>query len=117
MYSHCENLWADNSGSGIGHKNTSYYGGAEYVASNQVIIYQQNLRFKILILWVKSLLTTYEKRKLRYSKTSYAFNVQDNGAVIFFVVVKIVCPDTSDGLFDIKKLYTIKMSHFNYDLP
>ena len=72
MDSHCENLWADNSGSGIGHKNTSYYGGAEYVASNQVIIYQQHLIFNILSLWVKSLLTTYEKRKLRYSKTSYA---------------------------------------------
>ena len=102
MDSHCENLWADNSGSGIGHKNTSYYGGAEYVASNQVIIYQQHLIFNMINLWIRNSLTTDVKRTLRYYKTLYAYNRQDDGAAVLFFIVEMVHPDTHVGCSDIK---------------
>ena len=42
----------------------------------------------MLILWVKNSLTTDDKHNLRAFKTSYIYNNQNDGAAIFFVVVK-----------------------------
>ena len=46
----------------------------------------------MLSLWVKHSLTTDDKQKLMIFNTSYIYNNQDDGAKMFFVVVKIVRP-------------------------
>ena len=51
----------------------------------------------MLSLWVKHSLTTDDKQKLMIFNTSYIYNNQDDGAKMFFVVVKIVRPDTYTG--------------------
>ena len=72
----------------------------------------------MLIMWIKNSLTTDFKYKLRYFKTSYTYNNQDYGSVMFFVVVKMVRPDTHAVCSDIKtNLESIRMSHFKHDIP
>ena len=49
---------------------------------------------------------------------SYTFNNQDYGSAMFFVVVKMVQPDTRAGFSDIQKnLETMKMSQFKPYIP
>ena len=46
-------------------------------------------------------------------RTSYKLNNQDDGDAIFFLIVKMVHPDTRDGCSDIKtKIDTMKMYQF-----
>ena len=44
--------------------------------------------------WIRNSLITDAKQTLRSYKTSYAYNSQDNGAAMFFSIVKMVLPDT-----------------------
>ena len=72
----------------------------------------------MLGLWIKNSLTTDSKRKLRAFNYAYTLNAQDDGATMFFVIVKMVQPDTHSGCSDIKyKLENMKMSHFKHDIP
>ena len=89
--SHCEILWDNNLGAGLGRHPTADYGSAPYYPVKQLIITQQCLRYKVLGLWINYLLTTDYKLKLRDFRTSYTFNNQDDRAVIFFIV-KMVRP-------------------------
>ena len=51
-------------------------------------------------------------------KYAYNFNAQNDGSAMFFVIVKMVRPDTCAGCSDIKSnLENIKMSHFKHDTP
>ena len=43
------------------------------------------------------------KKKFRDCKTSYARSGQDDGLEMFFVIFKMVRPDTHAGCLDIKK--------------
>ena len=58
MESHCETMWEDNSGSGLGRHLTSDYGTAADDDEKQALIYQQPLRSKITSLWIKNSLNT-----------------------------------------------------------
>ena len=70
----------------------------------------------MLGLWIKKLLTTYAKHKLRNFRTAYNFNNQDD-EYSFFVMVKMVRPDTRAGLLDTKSnLETMNMSQFKHDI-
>ena len=90
----------------------------EQVWGKKAIISQKSLRSNIISLWIKNSLNTDAKRKLRYFKTSYTYNNQDYGSVMFFVVVKMVRPDTHAVCSDIKtNLESIRMSHFKHDIP
>ena len=110
IYSHCENLWLENSGAGLGHHPRENYREAENYDSKQAIIDQQNLRCKFLSLWIRDTLTIDTKRKLRSFSTSYPFNSQDDVAAMLFVIVKMVIPDTRTGCSDINnKLETIDL--------
>ena len=72
----------------------------------------------MLILWVKNSLTTDDKHNLRAFKTSYNYNKQDYGAAMFFIIVKMVRPETRAGCSDIKKkLETTSIYHFKHDIP
>ena len=46
----------------------------------------------ILGLWINNYLTTGAKQKLKYFNSAYNFNAQDDGAEMFFVIVKMVKP-------------------------
>ena len=81
---------------------TADYGAAANFPSKKLIISQQRLKSKNLSLWIKNSLTTDEKHKLRAFKTSYTYNNQDDGATIFFVIVKFYRPDTCAGYLYIK---------------
>ena len=72
--SHCEILWADNSGSGLGIHPTSNYGAGLDEPVKQSITTQQSLRFNMLGPWIKNFPTTVSKRKLRDFRTAYIFN-------------------------------------------
>ena len=71
-------------------------------AEKQAIIAQQLLRYKTIGLFIKNYLNTDAKRKLRVSRSGYTYNNQDDGAAMFFVIVKMVRPDTCAGCSDIK---------------
>ena len=58
--SHCENLWSDNSGNGMGCHTTSDYGEENGVLAKKLIISQQRLRSNILSLWIKNSLINDE---------------------------------------------------------
>ena len=90
-------MWAENYVSDLGHHITSDYGLGLYEASKQLIIDQRHPRYKILILQVRNLLTTYVKCKLRAFKVAYTFNVQDYGVKIFFGIVKMIHPYKNSG--------------------
>ena len=71
----------------------------------------------MIVLFIKNSLTTYGKRKLKAFKSSYNFNAQIDGAAMFFVIVKMVWPDTHAVWSDIKsKLENTKISHFKHDI-
>ena len=100
--SHCEKLWAKNTGAGLGHLTTANYGAEPDYAAKQDLISQKRLRPKMLGLWINNDLTTEAKSKLRAFKTSYNFNNQYEGDSMLFVIVKIVRPDARSGCSDIK---------------
>ena len=85
-----EILWDDNSGAYLGRHPTANYAEVLDDAYKQAVVYQQSIRSKILGLWIKNYLTTDAKCKLRDFKSVYTSNPQDDGAVMFFVIVKIV---------------------------
>ena len=88
--SHCEILWADNSGADLGSHPIANYAAGLYYASKQALISQQHLRSKMLGLWIKNSMNTNSKRKLRYFKSAYNFNSQYYGSAMLFVIVKMV---------------------------
>ena len=57
----------------------------------------------MLILWINKSMTTDPKHKLRTFKSLHTYNKQDDGAAMFFVIVKMVCPDKRAGFLDINK--------------
>ena len=72
----------------------------------------------MIILWIRSPLTTYVKCKWRAYNTLYAYNSQYDRSAMFFVVIKIVRPDTQTGLSEIKtKMETTRMYQLLYDTP
>ena len=116
--SHCEILWDENPGEKIGCHPTKHYSASLYDAEKQSIFAHQCLRSKMLSLFIKNSLTTDANRKLRVFKSTYTFNAQYDGAVMFFVIVNMVWHDTRARCSDIKyKLVNIKMSHFKHDIP
>ena len=118
MESHCEIMWDNISGAGLGCHPTADYGAAPDAPEKQAIIAQQRLRSKILGLWINNLLTTDAKHKLRAFRNAHTFNNQDYGDEMFFVVVKMVLPDTQTGFSDIKtKMETMKTSQLKHDIP
>ena len=56
----------------------------------------------MLSIWIKNSLIIDSKQKLRAYKISYAYNIQYDGSTMFFVIVKMVHPDTRAGSSDIK---------------
>ena len=80
-------------GSGLGNHSAADYGVSEDEPAKQIIITQQNIRFKIMSMWVIKFLTTYAKRKMRYFKSSYVLNDQYYGVIMFFVISKMVLPN------------------------
>ena len=97
MDSHCETMWADNPGAGLGRHPTAYYGAEAYDSANQALIFQQRPRSKMPSLWINNSLTTDTKQNLRTYKTSYAYNIQYYGSEMFFVIVKMDHPNTHNG--------------------
>ena len=115
---HCEILWYDNSGAGLGRHPTAYYGAAADNAANQEIITQQCLRSNMLGIWIKNYLTTDSKRKLRAFKYEYTFKTLYDGSAMLFFIVNFLWPDTRAGFFNIKSnLDNMKMSQLKYDIP
>ena len=100
--SHCQILWIDNSGSNLVLQPTEGYGVQVHIYEGQKLIYQQHLIFNMINLWIRNSLTTDVKRTLRYYKTLYAYNRQDDGAAVLFFIVEMVHPDTHVGCSDIK---------------
>ena len=116
--SHCKIMWADKSGSGLGSHPISNYGVEIYNSEKKAAIAQQRLRSKMIGLWIKNSLTTDDKCKLRDFRSAYTFNIQDDGAAMFFVIIKIVQPDTRAGCSGIKSnLENINMSQLKHDIP
>ena len=114
----CEITWDENYGAGLGRHPTENYGAGLDNPENQAAISKQCLRYKIPGLWVKNSLTTYTNRKLRDFRSEYTLNTQYDGAVMLFVIVKMVQPDTCTGCSDINtNLENMKMSQFKYDIP
>ena len=73
---------------------------------------------KMLGLRIMNYSTNYYKCKLRYFRSAYTFNTQDDGAAMFFVIVKMVQLDTRAGFSDIKsKLENMKMYYFEHEIP
>ena len=68
----------------MGRHTTSDYGVAPDNSDKQTPIFQQHLRYKILNLWIKNSLITDVKHNFRGYKTSYAYNSQDDGAIMLF---------------------------------
>ena len=95
--SHCEILWAENSGAYLGRHPTQNYAAGIYGAEKKARIAHQRLRSKMVGLCIKSSLTTDDKRKLRAFKSAYTFNTQDYGAEMLFVILKTVQLDTRAG--------------------
>ena len=116
--SHCDILWAKNLEACLGRHATEDYGTAPDEPAKQAIISEQRLMSNIIVLWIKNLLTTDAKCKLSTFRTAYTFNKQDDVASMFFVIIKMVLPETCPGLLDMKsKLDTINMSQFKHNLP
>ena len=44
----------------------------------------------MIVLWTNNLMKTDYKRKLRDFRYAYAFNTQDDGDAMFFVIIKMV---------------------------
>ena len=79
--SHCEVLWASNSGAYLGSHPTSYYGSGIDAPEK----WSNNRSTAPWVQYgIKNFLTTHAKRKLRAFRTAYTFNKQDDGAEMFF---------------------------------
>ena len=116
--SHCEILWDDNSGAGLGRHPTENHEAGLDDPQNWAIIDQQRLSSNVLGIWIDKSLTTYAKRKLRAFRSAYNFNNQYYGSAIIFVIVKKVPPDIWAGFLDIiSKLDNMKMSQFKHNTP
>ena len=103
---------------GLGRHPTADYGAASNNAVKKAIISQQRLSSKMLGLCIKNSLPVDTQRKLRAFNSAYTLNTQDNVDVTFFVIVKIVRPDTPSGCSDIKSnLESMNMSQFKHDIP
>ena len=74
MDSECEIMWEDNLGAGLGRQPTEDYWPEADDTGKKALIYQQRLRSKKLILWIRNSLNTDMQRKLRAYKTSYYHN-------------------------------------------
>ena len=101
VYSHCEILWADDSGAVLGCYPTANYGAGLDDSANQAVIYQHLLSSNIIGPRINNSLANDSKRKLRDFRSAYTFNTHDNGSAIFFVILKIVRRDTNAGFSDI----------------
>ena len=77
----------------MGHHSIEDYVTADNEYFNQGIIYQQRLRSKVLILWIRNLQTTDSKRKFKAFKIAYTFNIKEERGALFFVIIKMICPD------------------------
>ena len=72
----------------------------------------------MLGLCTKNFLTANDKRKLRDFKSAYNFNAQYYGVAIFFVIVKMMRPDTRVGFSDTNyNLENMKISNFKNNTP
>ena len=56
----------------------------------------------MIVLWINNLLITDATRTLMDFSFAYTFNTQEDGVAMFFVVVKMLQPDTCTGFSDIK---------------
>ena len=92
--SHCKILWANNSEADLGRHPIENYRAVLDKPSKQALIIQQCLRSNILGLLMKNSFTTDSKRDLRAFRSTYTFNTQDYGSTMFFVILKMVQPDT-----------------------
>ena len=102
VYSHCEILWAENSGANLGRHPTENYAVGLDDAQNEAIIAHQRLRSKFLGLWIKNSLTIDAKRKFRDFNSTYIFNFQVDGSAMSFFILEMVRPGTHIGCSDIK---------------
>ena len=84
LESHCEILWANNSGAYLGRQHTADYGLLADVPDKQAVIYQLGLRSKMIGRWIKNSLITDDQHTLRDFRTSYTFSKQDDGSPMFF---------------------------------
>ena len=100
--SHCEILWADNSVVNLGRHPTANYAAGLDAAKKQAITAHHRLRSNIPCLWIKNPLTTNAKHMLRDFKSEYTSDAQNNGSAMFFVIVKMVQPETCAGCSYIK---------------
>ena len=72
----------------------------------------------MIILYINNSLATDAKFKLKSFKTSHTYNNQDDVTVVFYVMVKMLRPDTFSGFSDINRnLETMRMYHFKHDIP
>ena len=116
--SHCKILWADNSGADLGLHPTANCASGLDDADKQAVIAQQRLRSKVLGLWINNSLNTNDNHKSRDLDSAYTLNDQDYGSAMFFIIVKMVRPDTRTGGSDIKSnLENTKKSYFKHVIP
>ena len=64
MESHCETMWAYNSGAYLVQHPAADHGMEPHGASYQTQIDQQRLRYKVLSLWIKNSLTKLTKTQV-----------------------------------------------------
>ena len=74
----------------MGYHPTTNYSAGLYDAAKQAAINQQRLRSNMLGIWIKNSLNIDSKRNLRAFNYAYTLNGQDDGATMFFVIVKMV---------------------------
>ena len=72
--SHCEIMWADNSGTDSGRHPTANYVAGLYDPAKQAVQAQKRLMHKMLDLCNKNSLATNYKSNLRYFNSVYTFN-------------------------------------------
>ena len=87
VYSHCEILWSDDSGAGLGCYPTENYRSGLDDAAKQEAIDQKFLRSKILGLRINNYLANYAKWKLGDFRSASTFNTQDDESTMFFVIL------------------------------
>ena len=78
----------------MGHQPTENYRAGLDDPDNQAMIYQHNLRSKMIGICINNLLTTDAKQKLKALSTAYNLSNKYDGDGMFFVIVKMVQPDT-----------------------
>ena len=72
--SHCEIMWADNSGTDSGRHPTANYGAGLDDPAKQAVQAQKLLMHKMLDLCNNNSLATNYKSNLRYFNSGYTFN-------------------------------------------